>query len=170
METLKCWVCCKDLDFHAVGICGHNDMCLYCACRLRILLGDYKCPICKTNLPQILITKNPSARFEDYPELETEKNGHGIICDTTEAQEAYLKIQSLNCWLPNCRNPKNNTIAQVKKHMESHKLKFCNVCLKSRLIFIWEQKCYNFSDFNRQKEWITVFLEPIIYSRNAGLY
>ena len=127
-------------------------MCLYCACRLRILLGDYKCPICKTNLPQILITKNPSARFEDYPELETEKNGHGIICDTTEAQEAYLKIQSLNCWLPNCRNPKNNTIAQVKKHMESHKLKFCNVCLKSRLIFIWEQKCYTFSDFKRHME------------------
>ena len=136
MEKLICWVCCKDLGFHAVGICGHNDMCLYCACRLRILLKDNKCPICKTVLPKILITKNPSARFEDYPELESGKNEFGIICDSPETQEAYSKIQSLNCWLPSCRNRENKTQAQLKKHMKAHQLKFCEICLKSRLIFI----------------------------------
>jgi hypothetical protein len=153
MEQLICWVCCKDLGFHAVGICGHNDMCLYCACRLRILLKDNKCPICKTNLPKILITKNPSARFEDYPELDSGKNEYGIICDTSEAQQAYSKIQSLDCWLPNCRNPKNKTLAQLKKHIDSHKLRFCNICLKGRLIFIWEQKCYSHQELKRHMQY-----------------
>lgn len=149
MEQLTCWVCCKDLGFHALGACGHNDMCLYCACRLRILLKDYKCPICKTNLPRILITKNPNAKLEDYPELELCKNDHGILCDSPEAQEAYIKIQGFNCWLPNCKYPKNNTMAQLIKHIESHKLRFCKICLKGRLIFIWEQKVYTQQDLNR---------------------
>lgn len=97
MESVVCWVCCRDLDFHAVGICGHNDMCLYCACRLRILLKDIKCPICKTELPKILITKNISARFEDYPGLQAQQNEFGIICENEEAQQELNKITSYNC-------------------------------------------------------------------------
>ncbi|OMJ92713.1 hypothetical protein SteCoe_4457 [Stentor coeruleus] len=149
MEQLTCWVCCKDLGFHALGACGHNDMCLYCACRLRILLKDYKCPICKTNLPKVLITKNPNAKLEDYPELEVCKNDYGILCDSPEAQEAFSKIQSFNCWLPSCRNPKNHTLAQLTKHIDSHKLKFCRTCLNGRLIFIWEQKVYTNQDLKK---------------------
>ena len=157
MEQLTCWVCCKDLDFHALGACGHNDMCLYCACRLRILLKDYKCPICKMSLPQVLITKNPNAKLEDYPELDVCKNGHGILCDSAEAQEAYSKIQSFDCWIGNCKYPKNKTMAQLIKHMDSHKLRFCKTCLKGRLIFIWEQKLYTQQELTRHvnfKVWL----------------
>ena len=116
-------------------------------------MKDDKCPICKTNLPKILITQNPSARFEDYPVLESSKNEYGIICDSPEAQAAYSKIQSFNCWLPNCKNPKNNNLGMLKKHIESHKLRFCNVCLKGRLIFIWEQKCYTQNDMKRHLQY-----------------
>ena len=63
MEVPICWVCCDNLDFYAVGVCGHNDMCLKCACRLRLLNKDFRCPICKTDLQRILITKDPSARL-----------------------------------------------------------------------------------------------------------
>ena len=175
MEQLTCWVCCKELDFHALGACGHNDMCLYCACRLRILLKDYKCPICKMSLPQVLITKNPNAKLEDYPELDVCKNGHGILCDSAEAQEAYSKIQSFDCWIGNCKYPKNKTMAQLIKHMDSHKLRFCKTCLKGRLIFIWEQKLYtqqeltrhlNFGDDDIPRHRECLFCKSVHYDEN----
>jgi hypothetical protein len=40
-------------------------------------------------------------------------------------------------------------MAQLIKHMDSHKLRFCKTCLKGRLIFIWEQKLYTQQDLTR---------------------
>jgi len=146
-------VCCKELDFYAVGACGHNDMCLYCACRLRMLQKSFDCPICKVHLPHILITTNPNARLDSYPSLDSASNEYGIICEGQEAQQALGRVNSYNCWL--CKGPKaqNRTQAHLKKHLEQvHKKKFCEICLKSRILFVWEQKLYKFNEIKSHKE------------------
>jgi hypothetical protein len=154
MEPSTCWVCCKPYRFVAVGECGHNDMCLYCAAKLRLLLKDHKCPICKTEQKRILITEDHKKRLDDYPDISNHKNEQGFIFDSSEASQEFEQLTSYNCWVPSCNSKRViRNLVQLKKHLEiDHKLKLCEVCLKSRIVFVREQKLYKFNEIGKHIE------------------
>lgn len=53
-----CILCFDDLYFVSLGRCDHKNVCNTCSLRLRLILEDEQCPICKTELDEILITKD----------------------------------------------------------------------------------------------------------------
>lgn len=55
----SCAVCADHLDWVAYGPCGHREVCSTCVVRLRFVLGDRRCCICKSDCPTIFVTKVP---------------------------------------------------------------------------------------------------------------
>ena len=152
MDRVDCWVCCQEMQYHAVGSCGHNDMCMRCALRLRILLKDFKCPICKAELDRVLITDNPNRTLEEYPRLTLIEAEHGFLFENREAVDIMQKLTTFSCWLRECQNLHNKSFTQanLKKHMDyAHKLRFCEICLKSRIVFLCEQKLYTAQELDK---------------------
>jgi len=57
-----CVVCADTLEWVAYGSCGHRDVCSTCVARLRFVMDDKKCCICKTVCPFVFVTKVRSSR------------------------------------------------------------------------------------------------------------
>jgi hypothetical protein len=53
-----CILCFNDLRFFALGKCNHKNVCHTCILRLRLIMKDNQCPICKTHLDEIVIAEN----------------------------------------------------------------------------------------------------------------
>ncbi|CAH8368520.1 unnamed protein product [Eruca vesicaria subsp. sativa] len=53
----SCAVCADNLEWVAYGSCGHREVCSTCVVRLRFVLGDPRCCICKSESPIIFVTK-----------------------------------------------------------------------------------------------------------------
>ncbi|CAM9260214.1 unnamed protein product, partial [Ectocarpus fasciculatus] len=49
----------------AFGECNHRGVCSVCFVRMRSLLRDYSCPICKRDLDKVVC----SSTVQDYQEL-----------------------------------------------------------------------------------------------------
>ncbi|KFK35408.1 hypothetical protein AALP_AA5G280800 [Arabis alpina] len=53
----SCAVCADNLEWVAYGSCGHREVCSTCVVRLRFILDDPRCCICKTESPFVFVTK-----------------------------------------------------------------------------------------------------------------
>lgn len=53
----SCAVCADNLEWVAYGSCGHREVCSTCVVRLRFVLGDPRCCICKSESPIVFVTK-----------------------------------------------------------------------------------------------------------------
>ncbi|KAF4759267.1 hypothetical protein FOZ63_029380, partial [Perkinsus olseni] len=51
----ECSLCMEKLIYVAVGHCGHHNVCWLCALRLRWLLNDRACPMCKEELNALVL-------------------------------------------------------------------------------------------------------------------
>lgn len=93
-----CLVCCSDdLPLHrGISACGHNDVCGQCHIRLRYLLNDLKCPICKATNDRIIVDMDTIAdsnesgkeeqvyvhkQFQDYEFWGDDDIGPGYLCN-----------------------------------------------------------------------------------------
>ena len=52
-----CVICAEPLTFISVGKCGHTDVCSLCAARMRGVMNDFDCCICKQKLNEVFITR-----------------------------------------------------------------------------------------------------------------
>ena len=52
-ENGNCVLCFEPLGWVAKGECGHAEVCWLCALRLRWIIGDLSCPLCKVVLNEI---------------------------------------------------------------------------------------------------------------------
>jgi hypothetical protein len=52
-----CAVCAEPLEWVAYGPCGHREVCFTCTARLRFVLEDKRCCICKQDCPCVFVTK-----------------------------------------------------------------------------------------------------------------
>ena len=50
-------VCAEPLRWVAVAACGHRDVCSVCVARLRLVLNDRRCCICKQEADAVLVTR-----------------------------------------------------------------------------------------------------------------
>jgi len=69
-------VCCRKCSITQWGVADTTT----CALRLRILMKDYRCPICKAELERVLITDNPTRTLEEYRRLSLVEVEHGFLC------------------------------------------------------------------------------------------
>ena len=61
-----CLVCCEDLRVVALGACEHRSVCALCSVRLRELLADSACILCKRTLEHVVMTTDADKPFAEY--------------------------------------------------------------------------------------------------------
>jgi len=172
-----CAVCAEPLEWLAYGPCGHREVCSTCTSRLRFILNDKNCCICKQECPSVVITKalgdytNAVVDFSTLPSQANEgKVGNYWFHLDTQAyfdDEQHYKMIKAMCRLScsvcdsTCgaqepqkelakRDREFKHIDQLRKHLfHAHKLSMCTLCLEGRKIFICEQKLYTRAQLDR---------------------
>ncbi|WVZ97342.1 hypothetical protein U9M48_042889 [Paspalum notatum var. saurae] len=165
----SCVVCAETLEWMAYGPCGHRDVCSTCVVRLRIVMDDKKCCICKTVCPFVFVTKamgEYTRVLTDFSVFTTDasegKAGDFWYHEDTQAYfddaDHYRMIRAmcrLSCSICDNaedqvvlaaqakRRSKFKSIDQLKGHLfHVHRKHMCNLCLEGRKVFICEQKLY----------------------------
>jgi len=157
-DTNHCLLCLNDLKYFAIGTCGHNHLCNICALRLRLIIKDIACPICKENLCELYIADDKSLTFQDLNKMKSDllkDKDDGTVYYLNEESQAASQFPRLNaCRIGKCRSKKEfNNVNGLKRHLErDHKKTFCEMCLKHRLVFIQEQKTYLTNKINTHIE------------------
>eukprot|EP00927_Polykrikos_kofoidii_P082863 TRINITY_DN8354_c0_g1_i1.p1 TRINITY_DN8354_c0_g1~~TRINITY_DN8354_c0_g1_i1.p1 ORF type:complete len:747 (+),score=155.76 TRINITY_DN8354_c0_g1_i1:121-2361(+) len=74
----KCLICCVDEPrFVAVGRCGHTEVCGLCSVRLRGVLRDFHCPLCKEDLTEVFIGRDATSALALASAAEDGGGGRG---------------------------------------------------------------------------------------------
>lgn len=147
-DATHCLLCLNDLKYVAIGSCGHKNLCPTCVLRLRLIIKDRTCPICKENLEYIYIVDDMSLDLNDLKQMEPDMikdKDDGTVMYLNENCKRVSVFPRLNiCRIGKCRHKKEFTnVNGLKRHLErDHKRTFCEICLKYRLVFIQEQKTY----------------------------
>jgi hypothetical protein len=99
-DTEHCILCFNNLYFFATGKCGHKNICHTCALRLRLIIKDPKCPICKTELTDLVIAQDKSLTFDIFDKelrdkLAYDKEDPQIFYEHGRVKAACLKLRSL---------------------------------------------------------------------------
>jgi hypothetical protein len=156
-EGATCLVCCEDLRVVALGACNHRSVCALCSIRLRQLLGDSACILCKRTLEHVVMTTHSDKNFDDFHiwgsvckvdarELPFDEPSQAFFDDAKMLDEIKF-LRSLSC--AKCPPPpgKGSFIAkdlqELKKHTESHHgCAHCALCVEFRKEFVQEQKLF----------------------------
>uniref|UniRef100_A0A383VLU4 RING-type E3 ubiquitin transferase n=1 Tax=Tetradesmus obliquus TaxID=3088 RepID=A0A383VLU4_TETOB len=156
-----CLVCADSLDYAGFGPCGHKDCCSRCVARLRFVMEDSKCMICKQECPQVFFTRYMGDyteglapdEFQDLPARARAREVWELpeVAGYFDDQDHYKAIKSLCSYthpmLPGAVFGNLNSLK--RKLTEAHKLHFCDLCIKGRKVFISEQVLYSKSDLER---------------------
>ncbi|CAM6090158.1 unnamed protein product [Calypogeia fissa] len=172
-----CVVCAEPLEWVAYGPCGHREVCFTCVARLRVVLEDQHCCICKQHCPIVYVTK----ALGDYTKVVTDwkplldhsqssRQGSFWYDNVVEASfddEEPFKIIKTVCRL-SCsiceRGVEGESIAKgmvkkgyIFKNIDSlrrhesivHNVVMCGLCLQGRKVFVSEQKLYTKSQLHQ---------------------
>ncbi|KAH7282649.1 hypothetical protein KP509_35G041900 [Ceratopteris richardii] len=163
-----CAVCAEPLEWVGYGPCGHRDVCSVCIARLRFVIGDKQCCICKQECPSVFVTKalgdytkiidnfedlarrrdlwhdsNIQATFDDENHYKMIKNMCRLSCSVCEAAESPAKefVKKGHVF---------RDLNQLRRHLLNiHKVHMCGLCLEGRKVFICEQKLYTKKQLDR---------------------
>jgi len=172
-----CAVCAEPLEWLAYGPCGHRDVCSTCTARLRFILDDKVCCICKQECPTVVVTKalgDYTKGVGDFGTLPVGTNegklGNYWFHSDTQAyfdDEQHYKMIKAMCRLSCSACDKTNGAQeppkefkkqvqefkdrdQLTRHLfHAHKLHMCALCLEGRKIFICEQKLYTWAQLEQ---------------------
>lgn len=136
----SCLICFKPTCIWTLGHCGHRTMCGVCGIRNRALFANDSCPLCKSNLSNVIITSLPES-FSDLESRPLHFDHQWKVYYVFEEEFASL----LEMREPKCRvcELRCASLTTLKQHVErEHNLQFCSVCLDQRKVFLSEQRVY----------------------------
>ncbi|CAM9918868.1 unnamed protein product, partial [Discosporangium mesarthrocarpum] len=162
VERTQCLVCVEDIDgierLHAFGHCNHLGVCSLCYLRLRRLLKEMACVLCKSEMEQVMVCEEGHIRpFEEF-HVWGDSAGPGYEWDDQArmflpkrySQGFVRSLQENRCTVEGCRRPKWDSMAALERHLrEQHQLTMCKVCLKYRKVFLLEQTRYTPAQLQR---------------------
>lgn len=157
-DTSHCLLCLSDLKYVGMGPCGHKHICAICTLRLRLIIKDNSCPICKEHLDTVYIIEDIGLSIDDLSKMKDD-----LIRDKDDATVLYQneKCKAVGTFprLNICRIGKwkhkseFSNVNGLKRHLErDHRRTFCEICLKHRLVFVQEQKTYLQNKINEHIE------------------
>ena len=102
-----CILCLNELKFFALGQCDHKNVCNTCSLRLRLILEDEQCPICKADLDEIVITEDKTMTWGHFnkklkKKCEEDPEDDTVYYHTDEAKHSSLSLRNLTCIIHNC--------------------------------------------------------------------
>jgi hypothetical protein len=170
----RCSLCYQeDHKYVAVGKCGHAEVCWLCSVRLRGILRDTRCPICKEDLPEVILTSDPAAGVRLARERDARAKAGYIFSDAVDEMDSEIvnpkfgllycnralktvadRLFSYTCWLPGCSDSVCfTTLEDLSDHLrKAHARQFCQTCLYGRNVFLHEQLLYDPNDIARHNE------------------
>ncbi|CAA7044304.1 unnamed protein product [Microthlaspi erraticum] len=168
-----CAVCAENLEWVAYGSCGHREVCSTCVVRLRFILGDRRCCICKTECPFVFVTKalgNHTKTITDFSNFPSEPSEGrvgslwyheetNVFFDDSNQYtrvKAMCRLSCTCCDKTKKSKSKSNhrlpfkSVQHLKDHLShQHKLHMCSLCLVGRKVFICEQKLFTKAQLNQ---------------------
>ncbi|CAI5725011.1 unnamed protein product [Peronospora farinosa] len=148
-EPEFCLLCADSIKFNVVGVCNHHGICSKCSMRMRLIMDDRNCPMCKQPMERVVVSS--STRLYESFELWGDAAGPESVLDEksemifVDCRAHYYELRSLrefNCRIKRCREMKH-TLGQLKEHMRhDHGVEFCELCLTHQSFFIQEQEVF----------------------------
>eukprot|EP00930_Biecheleria_cincta_P003400 TRINITY_DN104332_c0_g1_i1.p1 TRINITY_DN104332_c0_g1~~TRINITY_DN104332_c0_g1_i1.p1 ORF type:complete len:824 (+),score=158.94 TRINITY_DN104332_c0_g1_i1:64-2535(+) len=154
----QCLICCEERPkYAAVGRCGHAEVCWVCTVRLRAVMRDFHCPVCKEELPEVAIVADPnskrtSAKVGDDTLRDASS---GLVYGSAAIRDEVERLFDYTCWQHNCCEAGRcfPTLSALEKHVEQqHQRRFCKTCLRDRKVFLFEQLLYKQADLERHHD------------------
>ncbi|OQR99093.1 hypothetical protein ACHHYP_07419 [Achlya hypogyna] len=151
-----CLVCCHSIDnvtrFQTVGPCNHHGCCSLCVLRMRQILKNTHCSLCKTDMNRVICVEDDTRTFESFQDWG-DNIGPSHVYDEASAmyflKDNYKAIQAMRsfaCPVSKC-NDKKATFANygaLKNHLNSkHGQSFCDICVDHNNLFIQEQTLFS---------------------------
>lgn len=150
-HTTHCLVCYSDLTTRGKTPCGHDDICGVCHLRLRFLHSEKKCPICKTENNHVIVDKDASKPFDEYPMWGDEigagfiqREDVGMFFGTNYYEKEILPLFGHSCQKcdyvaeadPNV-SKKRTPLKLLQEHLRSqHRLNLCSLCVDNKRDFV----------------------------------
>ncbi|KAL3671025.1 hypothetical protein V7S43_004209 [Phytophthora oleae] len=149
--ALTCVLCCNVIDnvsrFNTVGECNHPGCCSICALRLRQLLGQTSCVMCKTVMPRVICLQSADQSFESFQNWGDDNIGPAHVFDEPSAmfflKEDTKRIRKLRD--PICKkcDKKFGTVSALRTHvLNVHGLQYCSICLENKKVFLEELELF----------------------------
>lgn len=148
-EDEVCLLCADPIEFFAIGECNHLGVCSKCSMRMRLIMKDRNCPMCKTPLERVIVSSEPR-EFESF-ELWGDAAGWDSVLDEPSDMiyysckahyDAMRRLREFGCPVKKCHEVLH-TLSQLKEHLRyTHGAEFCELCLEHQTFFIQEQQVF----------------------------
>ncbi|CCW68028.1 unnamed protein product [Phytomonas sp. Hart1] len=151
--ALECLICVGPCRVVCVFSCGHYA-CYACGLRIHTL-GEGGCPVCRVRSSEVILTRTISKDEDHYTAEEIaalsalsmpNKRLNCLIDGQELANEMEKLYQNLcpieGCWMDGEQDPFIE-FGSLKDHLaREHGMSYCDICLKSRPVFLCEQMVY----------------------------
>ncbi|KAG1692816.1 hypothetical protein DVH05_024431 [Phytophthora capsici] len=144
-----CLLCADPIKFYAVGECNHHGICSKCSMRMRLIMDDRNCPMCKQPLERVVVSSSPRP-YESFelwgdaagPESVLDELSEMIFVDCKAHYSELRSLREFKCRMRRCREVKHS-LGQLKEHLRhEHGVDFCELCLTHQSFFIQEQEVF----------------------------
>ncbi|KAI9199743.1 uncharacterized protein BJ171DRAFT_201996 [Polychytrium aggregatum] len=150
-EEELCIICADPISWYAVGECNHR-VCHMCSLRLRALYKINSCSYCKSELKDVVFTKDREAPFSSFnlARLPHHDKRTAIYFDSDESYEEAMILLRFNCPDPDCEVACPGGWAELKNHVKHvHKMKMCDLCTRHKKVFTHEHTLFTNATLNR---------------------
>jgi len=158
----ECLICAETIDGVArlatVGTCNHHGICSICFLRMRSLLQDYTCPICKCELEYVIgVGPKQIDQGRDCYEHFTiwgEDAGPDHVFDHKSKmfvpKDHHKKtIEKLRvCKCQDCGQWKRD-MGSLRKHIREHNKQLCALCIEHKKVFPSEHIMYTEAEYDK---------------------
>ena len=142
--TTECSLCYESTPFVSVGTCGHAQVCWLCCLRLRWIIKDTNCAICKEQLTTVDILRVGAAAPQTPKSILK-----GVAFHDDVVLKEAIRLTSYICPYP-CGDSPNGvfdfkSLGDLQTHLKrDHDLAvYCSICLDHRQYFLPEQIVYS---------------------------
>lgn len=144
-----CLLCADPIKYYAVGECNHTGMCSKCFMRMRMILHDKACPMCKTVLERVIVSRelrtyDSFAFWGDAlgPDALVDEPSEMIFFECRAHYDAMRALRAFKCRVKKCKEVKSS-LGALKEHLRrDHGAEFCELCLEHQHFFLQEQHVF----------------------------
>ncbi|GLE05690.1 hypothetical protein PINS_up014730 [Pythium insidiosum] len=149
-EEDSCLLCADPITYYAVGECNHHGICSKCSLRMRMLMNDRNCPICKQHLDRVVVCRG-RRQFDSF-QLWGDAGGRDSVRDDAsdiifyECRAHYNALRALRdfaCRMKKCRVV-CGSLSKLKDHLRiEHSTEFCELCMEHQHFFVQEHQVFS---------------------------
>ncbi|CAI5734072.1 unnamed protein product [Hyaloperonospora brassicae] len=118
--------------------------------RMRLLMDDYHCPMCKQRLGRVIVSRSMRS-YESFelwgdaagPDSVLDEQSEIVFVDCRAHYNDLCRLRGFQCRIKRCREVKHS-LGQLKEHLRrDHSVEFCELCLTHQSFFIQEQEVFS---------------------------